>query len=65
MSEPRDFAEILRIRAAAIKAAARQSYDQPLREVMFQTSFVLNEAADEITALRARIKQLETITPQQ
>lgn len=64
MSETRDFAAVLRLRSNAIKAIARESYDHNLREVMYQTAFVLAEAAAEIEALRARITQLETITPQ-
>lgn len=64
MSGTRDFAAVLRLRSAAIKAVAMQSYDQPLREVMYQTAFVLAEAAAEIEALRTRISALETNTPQ-
>lgn len=64
MSETRDFAAVLRLRSSAIKAVAMQSYDVPLREVMYQTAFVLAEAAAEIEALRARITALEANTPQ-
>lgn len=64
MSGTRDFAAVLRLRSAAIKAVAMESYDQPLREAMYQTAFVLAEAAAEIEALRARIAALEANTPQ-
>lgn len=64
MSDTRDFAAVLRLRSNAIKAVAMQSYDQPLREVMYQAAFVLAEAAAEIEALRARIRVLEANTPQ-
>lgn len=64
MSDTRDFAAVLRLRSNAIKAVAMQSYDVPLREVMYQTAFVLAEAAAEIEALRARIAALEANTPQ-
>lgn len=64
MSEERDFAAVLRLRSKAIKAVAIQSYNQPLREVMYQTAFVLDEAAAEIEALRARIAELAPNNPQ-
>lgn len=58
MSE-RDVAAVLRVRAAGIKEAARTTYDEQLRDVMWRTAFAFTEAADEIEALRRRIAELE------
>ena len=55
----RNMAPTLRLRSAAIKDAAQQSYDFKLREVMYQTAFTFDKAADDIERLQARVDELE------
>ncbi len=53
------FAVTLSARAEALKTLARNTYDQPMREVIYKTSFVLREASEEIRCLELRIAELE------
>ena len=55
----RNMAHTLRLRSAAIKEVARQSYEFGLREVMYQTAFTFDKAADDIERLQARVDELE------
>lgn len=56
-----DFCVALRVRAKALRALGKVTYDEKLREVIWMASFVLSEAAEEIQALRDRITQLEKL----
>lgn len=58
MSE-RDLAKVLLLRSEGIRAVAYQTYDQKMREVMYQTAHTFDEAAAEINRLRSRIDELE------
>lgn len=53
------FADTLVVRADALRTLARNTYDQPMREVIYKTSFVLREASEEIRCLQLRIVELE------
>lgn len=59
MSDQRDLAKVLRLRAEGVKAVAYQTYDRDMREVMYKTAHTFEEGAAEIERLRARIAELE------
>jgi len=64
VSEPRDLAAVLRLRAGVIKEIARETYNVKMREVMWQTAFVFGEAAAEIESLRSQLAEAKANTPQ-
>lgn len=60
----RDLAAVLRLRAAALRDAARVTYEVGERELMWKMASVLTESAEEIEYLRQRIARLESNSPQ-